>query len=109
MIAWLLEELSFNDKPNIYERENTALAPPAFNVSCGTSWGKTPIYSERMLMPQLSGAISDYVFLAHFNSRLPFWSLPARANESECANETTQPNGPLLPNGVYSTYSCLYR
>ena len=45
-IAWLLEELGLNYKVEIYDREDTGLAPTKFKQSCRTVLGKAPVLKD---------------------------------------------------------------
>lgn len=77
-IAWLLEELSLDYKLEIYDREDTGLAPAGFKQSCGTLLGKAPVLKEGKITLQESGAITEYVlcvFLTLLAS--PFFSRTA--------------------------------
>ncbi len=61
-IAWLLEELGLDYKLEMYDREDTGLAPAGFKQSCGTMFGKAPVLKDGKLTLQESGAITEYVF-----------------------------------------------
>lgn len=60
-IAWLLEEPDLDYKVEIYDREDTGLAPAGFKQSCGTELGKAPVLKDGKLTLQESGAITEYV------------------------------------------------